>query len=196
MNSRMENLCGANAARIVWPALAIVRPRRLSTGRRASGNRGIISNVWEFDDSDGWRRHLQGSRKSMDIREELDSISKEDLIELIIELSDNGYYPLELYLLRGSSILDGQKLENSWNNIYEDARRRNEINPDQAADILREGAELCLEKAKMFPNNEDVHVFCQMMIADLHNAAESDGIGMKSDSEGIYLEYAEFLKKY
>lgn len=132
----------------------------------------------------------------MDIREELDSISKEDLIELIIELSDNGCYPLELYLLRGSSILDGQKLENSWNNIYEDARRRNEINPDQAADILREGAELCLEKAKMFPNNEDVHVFCQMMIADLHNAAESDGIGMKSDSEWIYLEYAEFLKKY
>lgn len=132
----------------------------------------------------------------MDIREELDAISKGDLIDLIIELSDNGYYPLELCLLRGPSILDGQELENSWNALYEDARQRNEVNPEQAADILREGAALCLEKAKMFPSKDDVHDFCQMMIADLHNAAESDGIGMKGDSEWVYLEYAELLEKY
>lgn len=132
----------------------------------------------------------------MNIREELDAMSKWDLIDLIIELSDNGYYPLELCLLRGPSILDGYELENSWNALYEDARQRNEVNPEQAADILREGAALCLEKAKMFPSKDDLHDFCQMMIEDLRNAAESDGIGMKSDSEWIYLEYAELLKKY
>ena len=44
--------------------------------------------------------NTQRSRKQfgkMDIREELDSISKADLIELIIDMSDNGYYPLDLF---------------------------------------------------------------------------------------------------
>lgn len=130
----------------------------------------------------------------MDIREELDSISKADLIELIIDMSDNGYYPLELFLLNGTTVLGALELENSWNAIYEYARKRNNVNPDQAADILREGAELCFEKVEKFPNEKEAHDFCQMMIADLRNAAESDGIGMESDSEWVYLEYADQLE--
>ena len=35
-----------------------------------------------------------------DIREILDTISKADLIEMIIQHSDNGYFPLDLFLLR------------------------------------------------------------------------------------------------
>ena len=129
----------------------------------------------------------------MDIREELDSISKADLIQLIIDMSDNGYYPLDLFLLNGSSVPSALELENTWNGIYEYARKRDRVNPDQAADILREGAKLCFEKIKKFPNPKEAHDFCQMMIADLHNAVESDGIGMDSDSEWLYLEYADKL---
>lgn len=132
----------------------------------------------------------------MDIREELNSINKADLIDIIIELSDNGYYPLELFLLRGSSAMDGLELENHWNAIYEEALKQDEVNPDFAADILRIGAELCFKKAKMFSNEGDIRNFCQMMVADLHDAAESDGIGMESDSEWIYLDYADQLEAY
>ncbi len=45
-------------------------------------------------------------------------------------------------------------------------------------------------KAKMFKNKVDTRGFCQMMITDLHEAAKSDGIVMKSSSEWIYLELA------
>lgn len=35
-----------------------------------------------------------------DIREILATFRKEDLIDLVIDNSDNGYYPLELFLLK------------------------------------------------------------------------------------------------
>ncbi len=132
----------------------------------------------------------------MDIREELNLINKADLIDVIIELCDNGYYPWELFLLRGPSAVNSLELENYWNAIYENARMKEEVDSDLAADILRTGAELCFKKAKMFSNEEDTRKFCQMMVADLHDAAESDGIGMESDSEWIYLDYADQLEAY
>ena len=46
-----------------------------------------------------------------DIREILDSLSKQDLIDLLIEYSDNGYFPLDLFLLKADYRFTAEDLE-------------------------------------------------------------------------------------
>lgn len=54
---------------------------------------------------------------------------------------------------------------------------------------------MCFKKAQLLADDE-IHDLCQIIIDDLHEAAEGDGIGMESDSEWIYLDYAEQLEEY
>ena len=138
---------------------------------------------------------LERKLNTMDFREKLEEFNKEDLIDIIMEISDNGYYPMPLILLHGPSEVDACELEEYWKSIYEAAKNQEDINSDQAADIIRTGAELCIKKAKMLSNEADMQSFCQMMVEDLHEAAEADGIGMESDSEWLYLDYADKLER-
>ena len=131
-----------------------------------------------------------------DIRETLNTFSKEELIELIIEYSDNGYYDLNLFLMRADTPLCAGEIENSWNGFYVKAQEYTGDEDDKGADYLRDGAELCFEQAKKLPKIEDVKVLCNEIVADLTVAAEQDGIGMNTDSEWVYLEIRDKIQDY
>lgn len=131
-----------------------------------------------------------------DIRETLNTFSKEELIELIIEYSDNGYYDLDLFLMRADTPPCAGDIENSWNGFYVKAQEYTGDEDDKGADYLRDGAELCFEQAKKLPKIEDVKVLCNEIVADLTAAAEQDGIGMNTDSEWVYLEIRDKIQDY
>lgn len=130
------------------------------------------------------------------IREVLNSFSKEELIELIIEYSDNGYFDLDLFLMRADEASLAGDIENSWNSFYVKAQEYTGDEDDRGADYLRDGAELCFEQAKKLPKVEDVKVLCNEIVADLTAAAEQDGIGMNTDSEWVYLEVRDKIQDY
>lgn len=130
------------------------------------------------------------------IREVLNSFSKEELIELIIEYSDNGYFDLDLFLMRADEASLAEDIENSWNGFYVKAQEYTGDADDRGADYLRDGAELCFEQAKKLPKVEDVKVLCNEIVADLTAAAEQDGIGMNTDSEWVYLEVRDKIQDY
>ena len=131
-----------------------------------------------------------------DIREVLNTFSKEELIELIIEYSDNGYYDLDLFLMRADQEMSAGEIENTWNGFYVKAQEYTGDEDDKGADYLRDGAELCFEQAKKLPKIEDVKVLCNEFVADLTAAAEQDGIGMNTDSEWVYLEMRDKIQNY
>ena len=118
------------------------------------------------------------------------------MIELIIEYSDNGYFPLELFLLRTDVEFSAYDLENFWNGIYVKAQEMDQRNDDMGVQLLRDGAEMCFEKAKMLSREEDKQILCKEIASDLQTAAEEDGIGMKNDSEWVYLEIKETIEDY
>ncbi|MDY3997676.1 MAG: hypothetical protein SOY73_00945 [Blautia sp.] len=130
------------------------------------------------------------------IREALECFNNTDLIELIIEYSDNGYFPLELFLLRTDVEFSAYDLENFWNGIYVKAQEMDQRNDDMGVQLLRDGAEMCFEKAKMLSREEDKQILCKEIASDLQTAAEEDGIGMKNDSEWVYLEIKETIEDY
>ena len=131
-----------------------------------------------------------------DIREVLNTFSKEELIELIIEYSDNGYYDLDLFLMRADQEMSAGEIENTWNGFYVKAQEYTGDEDDKGADYLRDGAELCFEQAKRLSKIEDVKVLCNEFVADLTAAAEQDGIGMNTDSEWVYLEMRDKIQNY
>ena len=131
-----------------------------------------------------------------DIREVLDSFNKTDLIELIIEHSDNGYFPLELFLLKSKVEFSAYDLENIWNGIYVKAQELEQRDDDMGTQLLRDGAEMCFEKAKLPPKEQEIQDLCKEIAEDLQTAAEEDGIGSKSDSEWVYLEIKEIIEDY
>ena len=131
-----------------------------------------------------------------DIREVLNTFSKEELIELIIEYSDNGYYDLDLFLMRADQEISAGEIENTWNGFYVKAQEYTGDEDDKGADYLRDGAELCFEQAKKLSKIEDVKVLCNEFVADLTAAAEQDGIGMNTDSEWVYLEMRDKIQNY
>ena len=130
------------------------------------------------------------------IREALECFNNTDLIELIIEYSDNGYFPLELFLLRTDVEFSAYDLENFWNGIYVKAQEMDQRNDDMGVQLLRDGAEMCFEKAEMLSREEDKQILCKEIASDLQTAAEEDGIGMKNDSEWVYLEIKETIEDY
>ena len=123
-------------------------------------------------------------------------MKKEELIELIIEYSDNGYYDLDLFLMRADQEMSAGEIENTWNGFYVKAQEYNGDEDDKGADYLRDGAELCFEQAKKLSKIEDVKVLCNEFVADLTAAAEQDGIGMNTDSEWVYLEMRDKIQNY
>ena len=131
-----------------------------------------------------------------DIREILNTFRKEELIELIIENSDNGYYPLELFLLKADYTFKIEEIEKYWGNLYEKAFAMNEEKNSLCADYLAAGAEMCFDQIKKLDNEDDKKRLCDMMVKNLTDAAEKDGIGMDTDDEWLYLEVRDKIEEY
>lgn len=132
----------------------------------------------------------------MSVREALEVFDKESLIDLVIEHGDNGYYPLEIFLLKSNYSYSPDELVTIWNRIYSEAVKMDERNDDRSTDLLRDGAEMYFEHIKQIVDTELRHEMCQALIEDLNRAAKEDGIGMKNDSEWVYAEVAELIEKY
>ena len=89
-----------------------------------------------------------------------------------------------------------EELEDSWNDIYDKAREYDNNDFNYAADLLRDCAEMCFEQAKKLEDDESKKDICNMLIESLTKACEEDGIGMKYDSERLYLEVRDAISDY
>ena len=127
----------------------------------------------------------------MNVRDIMEGLSKEDLVDLVLEYSDNGYFPLEPFLLKADYAFTSDDLKEIWESVYEKAREYEDQKSDLGADLLRDVAELCFDHAKKIQNVDERAKVLQMLVDDLTKASEEDGIGMYSDSEWIYNEVRE-----
>ncbi len=131
-----------------------------------------------------------------DIREILNSLTKENLIDLLIQHSDYGYFPIDLFLLKADYQFSAEELEDSWSDIYDKAREYDNNDFNYAAGLLRDCAEMCFEQSKKLEDDESKKAICNMLIDSLTKACEEDGIGMHYDSEWLYLEVRDSISDY
>lgn len=132
----------------------------------------------------------------MNVRDIMEGLSKEDLVDLVLEYSDNGYFPLEPFLLKADYAFTSDDLKEIWESVYEKAREYEDQKSDLGADLLRDVAELCFDHAKKIQNVDERAKVLQMLVDDLTKASEEDGIGMYSDSEWIYDEVREKIVEW
>jgi hypothetical protein len=132
----------------------------------------------------------------MNVRDIMEGLSREDLIDLVLEYSDNGYFPLEPFLLKTDYAFTLEDLREIWKSAYEKAREYEDQKSDLGADLLRDVAELCFDHAKKIQNVDERAKVLQMLVDDLTKASEEDGIGMYSDSEWIYDEVREKIEEW
>lgn len=132
----------------------------------------------------------------MNVRDIMEGLSKEDLVDLVLEYSDNGYFPLEPFLLKADYAFTSDDLKEIWESVYEKAREYEDQKSDLGADLLRDVAELCFDQAKKIQNVDERAKVLQMLVDDLTKASEEDGIGMYSDSEWIYDEVREKIVEW
>ena len=130
------------------------------------------------------------------IREILDSITKEELIDLLIQHSDYGYFPIDLFLLKADYKFSAEELEEAWNDIYDKALEYDNNDFNYAAGLLRDCAEMCFEQAKKLADDESKKSICDMLIDSLTAASESDGIGMYHDSEWLYIKIRDEISDF
>lgn len=132
----------------------------------------------------------------MNVRDIMEGLSKEDLVDLVLEYSDNGYFPLEPFLLKADYAFTSDDLKEIWESVYEKAREYEDQKSDLGADLLRDVAELCFDHAIKIQNVDERAKVLQMLVDDLTKASEEDGIGMYSDSEWIYDEVREKIVEW
>lgn len=132
----------------------------------------------------------------MNVRDIMEGLSKEDLVDLVLEYSDNGYFPLEPFLLKADYAFTSDDLKEIWESVYEKAREYEDQKSDLGADLLKDVAELCFDHAKKIQNVDERAKVLQMLVDDLTKASEEDGIGMYSDSEWIYNEVREKIVEW
>ena len=126
----------------------------------------------------------------------LEWMNKHQLIDLILEYSDNNYFPLELFLLNADYIYEKADLERFWGNIYSQALEYDENDVSQGADYLADAAGLFFNCIKRLEDTADQKSLCELVINDLYRASVDDGIGMGSDSEWLYDEVEEKIQDY
>jgi hypothetical protein len=132
----------------------------------------------------------------MDAREIIESLSKEELVDLVMDYSDNGYFPLEPFLLNADYAFTADDIKKIWVDAYERAREYEDQKSDLGADLLRDVAELCFDHAKKLDNVDDQAKILKMLTDDLARASEADGIGMYTDSEWLYDEVREKIEEW
>ncbi|SEA55948.1 hypothetical protein SAMN02910384_01757 [Pseudobutyrivibrio sp. ACV-2] len=128
-------------------------------------------------------------------REVLESMNKEDLIELIIQYGDNGLFPIELFTLKAEYDFSYDDLAKCWQEILRKALMMDQDEDGNAAEVLATGAELLFEQIKRI-DAEEVNLLLETMIENLERAAEEDGIGMHEDSEWMYLQVKDDIEEY
>lgn len=131
-----------------------------------------------------------------EVREILEGMQKDRLVDLIIEYSDNGYYPIELFLLKTDYGFSADKIEEFWNNLYNKAAEYEGEKDDKGADLLRDAAELCFSQIQRLFDKEDQLSLCRKIVTDLDCAETQDGIGMNTDSEWIYMEWHDRIQEF
>ena len=132
----------------------------------------------------------------MDARAIIKSLDKETLAELVLKYSDNGYFPLEPFLLKADYAFTADDLKAIWKRAYEEARGYENQKNDHGAGLLREVAELCFAHARKLENADEQMGVLQMLTDDLARASEEDGIGMYTDSEWLYDEVREKIEEW
>lgn len=70
----------------------------------------------------------------MNVRDIMEGLSKEDLVDLVLEYSDNGYFPLEPFLLKADYAFTSDDLKEIWESVYEKAREYEDQKSDLGAD--------------------------------------------------------------
>lgn len=133
---------------------------------------------------------------TINARDVVESLSKEDLIDLVFEYSDNGYFPLEPFLLKANYAFTPDDLTGIWESAYEKAKEYEKQKSDLGADLLRDVAELCFDHATKIQNADEQAKVLQMLVDDLTRASEEDGIGMYTDSEWVYDEVKEKIEEW
>ena len=129
-------------------------------------------------------------------QEALETFTKEELTDLIIEYSETGYFPIELFLLRADNNYSADELKEMWNSLYQKAREYEESGSDLGAELLADAAEAVFEAAQNFSDEEAGKDLCRFLVSELTDAAEEDGIGMYCDSEWLYEEIQDEIEEY
>jgi GNAT superfamily N-acetyltransferase len=129
-------------------------------------------------------------------KEVLESLSKEELVDLILEYSDSGYFPLELFILTADYAFTADDIKDLWECSYYQALEYEHQRSDLGAVLLRDVSELCFERAKRFKNADEQEKMLEMLTDDLTRASEEDGIGNYTDSEWLYDEVREEIEKW
>ena len=132
----------------------------------------------------------------MDARKILNHLSKEELIDLVVEYSRLGFFPLEPFLLQTNYVFSPDELQELWQSAYEKARQYEDQKSELGADLLKDIAELCFEHAIKLKERDSRSEVLHMLIDDLIKANEEDGIGMYYDSEWFYGEVREKIEAY
>lgn len=131
----------------------------------------------------------------MKVREVLDLMSKEDLIDLIIQYGEKDLLLIELFTLRAEYDFSYGDLEKIWYEIHRKTSVMDSNEYANVAELLAMGAELLFEQIKRI-DSEEVKELLQSMIDDLEKAAEEEGIGMNEDSEWMYLQVKDDIEEY
>ncbi|MGN1413771.1 MAG: hypothetical protein ACI4WY_05960 [Anaerovoracaceae bacterium] len=132
----------------------------------------------------------------MKAKELLENLSKAELVDLILEYSDNGYFPLELFILKADYAFTADDIKDLWESSYNQALEYEHQRKDLGAVLLRDVSELCFEHAKRLKNADEREKVLEMLTDDLTRASEEDGIGMYTDSEWLYDEVREQIEEW
>lgn len=80
---------------------------------------------------------------AMNARDGIESLSKEDLIDLVFKYSDNGYFPLEPFLLKVEYAFTSDDLTGVWESTYEKAMEYENQKSDFGGSVIEEWSYDC-----------------------------------------------------
>ena len=131
--------------------------------------------------------------KAIDI---LNTFEKSELIDIIVQYRESGYYPLELFtMVTDKHNYSLRELEETWEYLVDRANSFEDEGNPKAADILSDSANLIFHQVQRISNPEAKY-FLNRMADDLISAAEEDGIGMDQDAEWVYLQIRDEILEY
>lgn len=132
----------------------------------------------------------------LNLREILATMSKETLIDLIIQNAENDYYAIELFLLKSEYAFSKEQLRAMWHYVYNAALILDKEDDNQGAYMLADCAEMYFEHIKRQKSEQLQLEMAQDLVNDLTRACTEDGIGMRGDSEWLYMDVAKKIVTY
>ena len=132
----------------------------------------------------------------LNLREILATMSKETLIDLIIQNAENDYYAIELFLLKSEYAFSEEQLRAMWHYAYNAALMLDKEDDNQGANMLTDCAEMYFEHIKRQKREQLQLEMARDLVNDLIRACTEDGIGMRGDSEWLYMDVAKKIVTY